>query len=210
MWPFKNKALSDFDHEHTRDELIRRGRILVIDDEDPEIVAELKKKRFAVDHDKNGDDLAGIESHHYDVVLLDYSDVGKKYGGTGLGILHHIKRVSPMTFVIAYTSRALVAKVSDFYRLADDVLEKDTGLDESLACIENGLSRSLKKERLFSGIMEIAGLKNNQATVEELRETLLKALAKRNKELFVKRLSAFVKWGTSKGIDVALGKLFPS
>lgn len=210
MWPFRTRLLSDFDHEYTREELIRRGRILVIDDEDPEIIAELRKKRFSVDHDKIGDDLSGIETHLYDVVLLDYSDVGRKFGGAGLGILHHIKRVSPMTFVIAYTSRALVAKVSDFYRLADDVLEKDAGLDESLACIEKGLSQSFKKERIFSGIVEIAGLQSNQATVEELRITLIKALGRRNKEIFVKRLSGFLKWSTNKGIDVALGKLFPS
>jgi len=208
MWPFEKKQLKDFEREYTRDELIRRGRILVIDDEDPEIVAELKRKRFAVDHDKIGDDLSGIESHYYDVVLLDYSDVGKKYGGTGLGVLNHIKRVSPMTFVIAYTSRALVAKVADFYRLADDVLEKDAGLDESLKCIEDGLAKSFRKERLFQGIVEIAGLRANPTTVEELRESLTTALAKGNKELFVKRLSTFVKWGTNKGIDIALEKLF--
>ena len=43
----------------------------------------------------------------------------------GLDLVKHLKRVSPRTRLIAYTSRSLNASESDFFRLSHAVLPKD-------------------------------------------------------------------------------------
>src|ERR1043166_8477408 len=91
-----------------RDELRRRSRILVIDDERPELVDDLKRGGFAVDYqeDINKQNLVVLDQPLYDLILLDFGNVGTKIGSEqGLTLLRHIKRINPATIVLAYTDR---------------------------------------------------------------------------------------------------------
>ena len=141
------KTLSDFDGPLSREELIRRGRIALIDDETPILLEHLRNSQFFVDHDSRGDDLRKYEAQLYDVAIVDYYGVGQTLGpAQGLDLLKHIRRVSPGTRLIAYTSRSLNAVESEFFRLSHIVLPKDMGLGDSMALVktkfENHLARS--------------------------------------------------------------------
>src|SRR5688572_24800093 len=88
----------------SREHLIQAGRLLVIDDEKPLLLQELRKDGFAVDHDARGNDLRNVDAQIYDVAIVDYQGVGQKLGqAQGLELVRHIRRVSPRTRVIAYT-----------------------------------------------------------------------------------------------------------
>lgn len=70
----KPKTITSISAPLTRDELLRRSRILVIDDQRPDIVDDLKKAHFAVDYEPDID--AGkidlIDKQIYDLILLDF------------------------------------------------------------------------------------------------------------------------------------------
>src|SRR5438067_2540709 len=129
----------------SRDELRRRSRILVIDDERPELVDDLQKAGFAVDYhpDINKENLSFLDQNIFDLILLDFGNVGTSVGpDQGLTLLRHIKRINPAIVVLAYTSKALGADHADFYRLADGVLAKDAGIAESMEKIEGNLQKA--------------------------------------------------------------------
>jgi DNA-binding response OmpR family regulator len=125
---FRKRKLNELKQNMTRDELVRRSRILVIDDERPAIIDDLKSARFSVDHvpDVSSHNLELVDHPLYDLILLDFGQVGKTFGDDqGLSLLRHIKRVNPAIVVLTYTSKALETRHADFYRLADGTLAKD-------------------------------------------------------------------------------------
>src|SRR5687768_14438088 len=128
MWPFSRKLrIETLNAALPREDLIRRSRILVIDDERPEIIDDLQRAHFSVDYvpDITKDELDRIEQPLYDLVLLDFGNVGSSFGADqGLSLLRHIKRVNPAVIVLAYTSKAITSDQADFYRLANGVLAK--------------------------------------------------------------------------------------
>jgi hypothetical protein len=65
-----------------RDELVRRSRILIIDDERPDLMDDLKAAHFSVDHvtDIEPGKIDLIERSLYDLILLDLGDVGAAFG----------------------------------------------------------------------------------------------------------------------------------
>jgi DNA-binding NtrC family response regulator len=176
--------LSNFDGSLTRERLIQGSRLVVIDDESPLLIEELRKEGFAVDHDTSGSDLHNLENQIYDVAILDYHGVGKRLGNAhGFGLLKHIRRVSPRTRIIAYTSRSLNASESEFFRVSHAVLPKDMGLGDSLALVESELKKALSKEHLFEALLVKINISDAEER-ERLRTTLVKALERKQESGF--------------------------
>ena len=179
MWNlFPKKTLAEYSPSLTRQELIRRSRILIIDDERPALIEDLQADGFSVDHDPTGDDTTKIEKNLYDLIILDFGGVGKKFGkDQGLSLLKHIKRVNPAPFVLAYTSKSLAAEQSEFYRLTNGTLFKDAGIEESFSKIEDSLRQAQNVERIWGAILKLA-LKNPEDK-KQLEEVLMKCLKKK-------------------------------
>jgi CheY-like chemotaxis protein len=68
---FAQRTLASYNPQLTREELIKRCRILVIDDERPSLIDDLTRDGFAVDHDEKGDEVGRIERNLFDLILLD-------------------------------------------------------------------------------------------------------------------------------------------
>jgi len=205
---FKKYSIDNIRIVLPRDELIRRSRILVVDDERPDIIDDLKKSAFSVDHltDINTDNLYYIENRIYDLILLDFANVGRSLGSDeGLSLLKHIKRVSPSTIVIAYTSKALTSKQADFYRLADGVLSKDAGVSQSLEKIEEGLQRAHSIKNIWSSLISIVGFKEGSKEDKEWQNLFVQSLnsGRKRKQLKLK-LEALLTSDASKKIGLGL------
>lgn len=137
-------------------DLMRRCRLLVVDDEYPELVDELKALGYSVDYEKDIDknNINKLHKNLYSAVILDYRGVGKEFGNDhGLSLLRHLKRVVPATVIIAYTSKPVTSKNSDFFRIADFVLNKDDGIQESTEKIETALRRAVSIENLWGAFL---------------------------------------------------------
>ena len=175
----RDGVLADYKPDLTRDDLVRLSRILVIDDERPDLVDDLAREGYAVDHDAAGDDTAKIEKGIYHLVILDYAGVGKRFGkNQGLDILKRMKEVNPAVYVLAYTSKSLSAEQSDFYRLTDGTLSKDAGVQESLEKVEQSLREALDLERLWRAAL-VAG-RIPEAQKGHLTALLVRSIRKRD------------------------------
>lgn len=168
-----------------REELVRRSRILVIDDERPELIDDLSKAHFAVDYlaDIRPETLSEkLESRLYDLVLLDFGQVGERIGKEqGLSIMRHIKRVNPAVVVLAYTSKSLGTEHADFYRLADGVLPKDAGIADSMRRIEEALQKAHSLENIWLGVLAVAGVQAGSDTDKEWQDLLVRGIKDQRK-----------------------------
>lgn len=201
-------ALSTFDAALPREELIQKGRIAIIDDEDPLLIEHMRRSQFSVDHDKTGDDLRNYEAQLYDVAIVDYYGVGQQLGaGQGLDLLKHIRRVSPRTRLIAYTTRSLNASESEFFRLSHIVLPKDMGLGDSMNLIEDQLRKALSKEHLFEAILTKLSITSGEERIK-MHSALAKALSSQDKGKFKDYVSKAVGVTAEKTVDILIGKLF--
>ena len=204
----KEPSLSSFDTVIGREKLIQSGRITVIDDENPFLIEELQKSGFSVDHDKTGNDLAKLDTQLYDVAIIDFHGVGQRLGPSqGLDLLKHIRRVSPRTRVIAYTSRSLSAAESEFFRLSHIVMPKDLGLGDSMAIVEEQLQLAFSKEHLFEALLD----KLNVTTPEEkkkLKSLLINALQKEDETGFKNVLMRVAGQAAVKGAEFIVSRMF--
>jgi DNA-binding response OmpR family regulator len=178
------KSISQLNIALSRDDLLRRSRVLIIDDERPELVDDLKKAHFAVDYEPDIDaskiDL--IEKQLYDLILLDFGNVGRAFGDDeGLSLLRHIKRVNPAIVVLSYTSKVLGSAQADFYRLSDIVLAKDAGISESLEKIEEGLRKAHSLENVWAGLLAVARIQPGSKEDRQWQDMLVRGINKDSK-----------------------------
>lgn len=207
-WFKKKPSLESFDQTLTRERLIQSGRIIVVDDETPLLIGELKDEGFAVDHDLEGKDLHNIESQIYDLAILDYHGVGQRLGASqGLDLLKHIRRVSPRTRLIAYTSRSLNAAESEFFRLSHAVLPKDLGLGDSLALIEGELRKAFSKEYLFEALISKLQI-SSPIEKQRIQDVLIKALSRGDEAGFKEKITNIVGSVAEKAVEIIISKLF--
>lgn len=168
-----------------REELVRRSRILIVDDERPDLIDDLQRSHFAVDYaaDIGADDLSKkLDARLYDLVLLDFGQVGTGIGKEqGLSILRHLKRVNPAVVVLTYTSKALPTEHADFYRLADGTLSKDAGIADSMRRIEEALQQAHSVDNLWKGVLALAGVLPGSATDKEWQNLLVRGMKDPNK-----------------------------
>ncbi len=200
--------ISSFEHALTRERLIQAGRIVVIDDENPLLIQEMQKEGFAVDHDTTGQDLHNLEGQIYDVAIVDYHGVGQRLGSMqGLDLVKHLKRVSPRTRLIAYTSRSLNASESDFFRLSHAVLPKDLGLGDSLALVEAELRKAFSKEHLFEALLAKLNVTNPDEK-GRIEKALAKALTEGEEWKFREALTQIAGQTAEKAVEIIIAKLF--
>jgi len=207
-WLRRKRGLGDFDSAISRERLIQSGRIVVIDDEEPLLIEEMRKQGFSLDHDRSASDLHKYDNQIFDLAIVDYAGVGQSLGkNQGLDVLRYIRRVSPRTRVIAYTSRSLSAGESEFFRLSHTVLAKDLGLNDSLVLIEGELRKALSKEHLLEALIAKLNL-SHAAERQKIQEGLVKALSKNNEGMFKEVISKAVGKGAEKTVEIIISKLF--
>ena len=167
-----------------REELIRRSRILFIDDETPGLITDLQKAHFAVDHvtDIDSTNIEYIDKKLYDLILLDFGGVGLHFGeDEGLSLLKYIKRVNPATIVLSYTSKALKPHHADFYRLTDGVLQKDAGIADSTEKIEEALRKAHSISNVWSGLLAVCDVQPGSDEDKKMQDLLVRGLNNRGK-----------------------------
>jgi hypothetical protein len=184
MHLFRKRRIEELTLKLPREELLRRSRVLVVDDERPELIDDLKSARFAVDFEEDitKQNMHLIDGAIYDLIILDFGNVGTVFGSDqGLSLLKHIKRVNPSIVVFAYTSKALGTEHAEFYRLADGVLPKDAGIGESMEKIEDGLRKARSLQNLWAGMLHLAGITPGSKEDFDWQDLYVKGLTKHGK-----------------------------
>jgi CheY-like chemotaxis protein len=106
-------------------EIVRRARVLVIDDGDFPYKQLFERDGYTVQQWSEVSDLAALETGEFDLILLDLLGVGRaESADEGFGLLKHIRETSPAQIVIAYSNSDLSLAYQPFFRDADAVLHK--------------------------------------------------------------------------------------
>jgi DNA-binding response OmpR family regulator len=110
----------------------KRARILVIDDKaDAFPVDAMKQRGYNVDYwpDITAECLHRLEKGDYDIIILDIRGVGTQISREeGFGVLKRLKDVNPALTVVAFSGASFDIGESEFFKLADDVLQKPADL----------------------------------------------------------------------------------
>lgn len=159
----------------TMETIVRRARILVIDDGDFPYRDLFKKAGFSIEKWSEVQRLQDLEAGLYDLILLDLHGIGRKLSNDqGLGVLQHLKANNPDQVVVAYSNAEWGVKYQPFFDMADAVLDKSADYLDFKRVVEDLLYRHFNVNehaiRLQAALVE-AGYRPRAAT--KMVKTLL-------------------------------------
>jgi CheY-like chemotaxis protein len=110
----------------TIDEIRRRARILVVDDQEFPYAKLFERDGYTIKKQDDVANLTELEQGDYDLILLDLQGVGKAESAAeeGLGILRHVRTQRPAQIIIAYSNADWPLKNQPFFQMADATLQK--------------------------------------------------------------------------------------
>ena len=175
--------------EIDREIIKRRSNILVIDDDEFPYLTLFKKDEYKIEKWSDIKNLNKLENCYYDVILLDIQGVGGEHSKEeGLGILKHIKEVSPSQIVIAYSNADWSLKYQAFFDLADEKLSKGLDYTEFKRAVDYQLKRCFSYEYYEKKILEVIGNGNGQKQLINSIKKSIKRNDTRMFEIYLERL----------------------
>jgi DNA-binding response OmpR family regulator len=164
------------------DEVRKRARILVVDDDEHAFPYKLlQKEGYNVQYWPKIENLRDLESAEYDLIVLDIYGVATKDVSTsdGLGVLEHIKRVNPAQLVIAYSGQKYDLSQASFWKLADDYLGKPSSLIDCKEKIDLLLRKSFTPAHYWHAIADaLAGAGVPQKHIRGFESLVVKSVRK--------------------------------
>jgi CheY-like chemotaxis protein len=123
-------------------EIVRRARILVIDDGEFPYKQLFERDGYTVQQWSDVTDLSALETGEFDLILLDLIGVGRtETSDEGFGILKHIRKTSPAQIVVAYSNADLSLEYQPFFQDADAILHKTSDYVEFKRTVDQLLDR---------------------------------------------------------------------
>lgn len=164
------------------DEIRKRARILVIDDNDFAYKTLFENDGYTIEKWDDVDDLPKLEKGYFDIILLDIQGVGKVYSKEqGLGVLKHLHEVCPSQIVIAYSNADFSLKYQDFFKMADAVLAKADDYVQFKRTVDKLLGQRFSLGFYVNRIEKLLSPYANDA--EKIRKLSEKSILKNNPEL---------------------------
>jgi CheY-like chemotaxis protein len=160
-------------------ELIKRTRIVVIDDKKTEFPFDpLLQEGYAITHWKDVVDLAKLESGFFDIIVLDINGIGRKLDndGEGISVLRHLKERNPSQVIVAYSGQSHDPERIQFFRLADQFVPKPTNMLTWKEILDNLIQEKISVEyywNVASKMLREAGATDQQ--ILNLERALVKA-----------------------------------
>ncbi len=123
---FKKLFRKNYWPELPIEELRKRSRLLVIDDQSFSYVELFQRDGYTIEKWDDVEDLTKLESGYYDIILLDIQGIGREISikEQGFGVLKHVKKVNPTQIIVAYSNKEWSFKYAEFFDLADSKLAK--------------------------------------------------------------------------------------
>jgi len=126
---FNKESIKDFRIPHNPDEIRKRIKIVVIDDDEASFPTQLLSANgYTIEWWDKVDDrnLERLEKNHYDIIILDINDIATPSisSNDGIGILERIKQVNPAQIVVAFSGQEFDIEKTHFFKKADDTLSK--------------------------------------------------------------------------------------
>jgi DNA-binding NtrC family response regulator len=156
----REKSIESVQGKFDFDSRRRSARILVIDDDENsfEPFKPLQREGYGITFWTKVEDLTKLEQGHYDIVILDILGVGQEWSPDeqGFGILELLKARNPGQIVVAYSGETFDFSKQKFYRMADDMIPKQS-VDPAKckSVIDNLIATRLSPSGVWGQIREI-------------------------------------------------------
>jgi CheY-like chemotaxis protein len=154
----RRRRINDLNLALSPEEVRKRARILVIDDDERAFPAKLlENEGYNVRYWAKVENLRELEKGEYDIIVLDIEGVSSPELSKrdGLGVLEHLKRYNPAQIVIAYSGRSFDLGQQRFFQLADDFLTKPSDLLECKEKIDRLLQTKFTALHYWSTLVDI-------------------------------------------------------
>lgn len=156
FWKQKYKSLKSIQSTLSFEELKRRLRILVIDDEDGFPVQLFIEENYAVEKWNKVTDYGKLENGYYDIIVLDIKGVAEHISiDDGLGVLEGLKRKNPNQIIIAYSQHSYDLSKARFWELADEKIAKPSDFLRIKEKIDKLILESYRPDRYVESLHRI-------------------------------------------------------
>ena len=163
----------------TLSELVRRTRILVIDDRKTEFPFPFfEKEGYSITYWKDVEDVTKLESGYFDIIVLDINGVGRKLDpdAEGAGVLRHLKERNPSQIIVAYSGQSHDPAKIQFFTLADQFVPKPTSALTWKEILDNLIREKVSVSHYWSAarrMLKSQGKSDMQ--IRELEQAILNA-----------------------------------
>ncbi len=197
MFSFHQKTFDQVKLELPFNEIRKRARILVIDDDEEAFpYGLLQKEGYNVQYWSKIETLRDLENGEFDIIVLDIFGVAPAEMSTndGLGVLEHLKKHNPAQLVIAYSGQKYDLSQANFWSLADDYLGKPSSLITCKEKIDALLREKFTPQHYWSTavkLMQESGVNGKQLSgfEKKLVKSMLKKQSQPSKEMIAQTLA---------------------
>jgi len=167
------------------EELRKRTRILVIDDDESSFPFELlKKEGYSIDYWPKVENLSKLEEGFFDIIILDIQGVAQNYSREdGLGILEHIKQRNPSQVVVAFSGQSFDLSKNRFWKMADDSLSKPVDVTKCKRLIDDIIVNKITLSHYWSLVTDILTKEGVSAKqIASIEDKVTRALERKDRE----------------------------
>ncbi|WP_421978108.1 hypothetical protein [Roseivirga seohaensis] len=182
----KQKSLDDFE------EIKKRTRIIVIDDENSFPVSIFENEGYSINKWDSVKDYQKLESGFYDIIVLDIKGVAEHISeDDGIGVLVDLKEKNPSQIIISFSQHSYDLNKVKFFQLADDNITKPSDYLKIKRTIDNLISTKFKPDRYVDALENLLKLNNiSQKDIKKVNDEISKAITKKEKPNLSKTLSS--------------------
>lgn len=169
IWRNESIDLKSITVKDEFDELKKRTRIVVIDDEDSFPVKLFENEGYSIDKWDTVEDYGKLENGFYDIIILDIKGVAEHISEEdGLGVLIDLKKNNPAQIIISYSQHSYDLSKVQFFQLADENIAKPSDFLKIKSILDNLISTQFKPERYISALNQ--ALQKNNVEEKEIKK----------------------------------------
>jgi CheY-like chemotaxis protein len=195
---FRKTRIADVAKPIPLDEIRRRAKIIVIDDDPNSFPCDiLRKEGYTIECWEKVESLSRLERGDFDIIILDIGGVASHYSPQdGLGVLEHLKNYNPSQIVVAFSGQTFDLGKTRFWKMADDSLSKPVDVIKCKEVIDHLLQEKFTIEHYWQGLIVLLRSEGmTEEEIEKLEKRVAGAIKKGNKN----ELTSILKSITEKG-----------
>ncbi len=155
IWKDKTKRFSKVAKNQSFEELKKRLKIIIIDDEDIFPITLFKDNGYSVEKWDTVENYSKLESGFYDIIVLDILGVAQHISEEdGFGVLASLKNNNPSQIIIAYSAHSYDLTKRKFWELADETIAKPSQFLKMKEVIDNVITTKFNPNRYLNILSE--------------------------------------------------------
>jgi DNA-binding response OmpR family regulator len=182
---FRSLRIVDVTKPIPLEEIRKRAKIIVIDDDPNSFPCELlRKEGYTIECWQKVESLSRLEKGDFDIIILDIGGVASEYSPQdGLGVLEHLKNYNPSQIIVAFSGQTFDLGKTRFWKMADDSLSKPVDVIKCKEVIDHLLQEKFTLAHYWEGLTSILRSEGISDTdIEKIERRVAKAIKKGDKK----------------------------